>query len=267
MCYFNNNDGTSFMAICDGTSKIREFLTPDCSGSYTTSLNFNVDGCTSPYFVSSFAACSPRWPPPPQPPTLCFSASESVALESGVVKLLPEVVVGDRVLAADATGTIVFADVVAVPHPPNSRRTQFIQVVTTSGKDLKLTAAHLLPAGPCDEVKACSASLQLVPASSVCAGMCVLTVDGVEEVAATRLIVGEGVYSLVTSEEMVVVSGVVASPFAVNHAVATAFYNMHRLFFRAFAPFGVSRARALGSTALCAAVDALAALTLGHSAA
>ena len=43
----------------------------------------------------------------------------------------------------------------------------------------------------------------------------------------------EGVYTIVTdkSDDLVVVNGIVASPFAVNHAVANAVYNVHRVFY------------------------------------
>ncbi len=42
---------------------------------------------------------------------------------------------------------------------------------------------------------------------------------------------GEGLYTVVTENmiDLVVVNGVVASPFAVNHAVGNAFYAIHRL--------------------------------------
>ena len=43
----------------------------------------------------------------------------------------------------------------------------------------------------------------------------------------------DGVYTIVTdkADDLVVVNGIVASPFAVNHAVANAVYNVHRVLY------------------------------------
>ena len=43
----------------------------------------------------------------------------------------------------------------------------------------------------------------------------------------------EGVYTIVTdkADDLVIVNGIVASPFAVNHAVANAVYNVHRVLY------------------------------------
>ena len=42
---------------------------------------------------------------------------------------------------------------------------------------------------------------------------------------------GEGVYTIVTKEEFVVVNGIVASPFGANHMMANLFYNVHRFMY------------------------------------
>ena len=39
---------------------------------------------------------------------------------------------------------------------------------------------------------------------------------------------GVGVYTIVTKQEYVVVNGIIASPFGVNHMMANLYYNMHR---------------------------------------
>jgi len=45
---------------------------------------------------------------------------------------------------------------------------------------------------------------------------------------------GQGIYTIVTGEEYVVVNGIVASPFAVSHYVPNAYYNFHRLAYKTF---------------------------------
>jgi hypothetical protein len=42
---------------------------------------------------------------------------------------------------------------------------------------------------------------------------------------------GEGVYTIVTTEEFIVVNGIVASPFALNHHTAHGFYNVFRILY------------------------------------
>jgi len=143
----------------------------------------------------------------------CFAGSES------------EVAVGDKVLAANAQGDMSFSEVVAVPHGRNRENALFTRIATASQRDIKMTPDHLVLAAPdC-------ASFSLVVASAVQAGDCLRTVDGAEKMVSVSVVEGQGVYSLVTKEEFVVVNGVVASPFAGNHAAAHAFYNIHRVLY------------------------------------
>jgi len=153
----------------------------------------------------------------------CFAGSETAELESGETVLLSEVKVGDRVMASDMDGKIVFSEVVAVPHAPNTVTTQFVHL-HTEARDVKLTADHLIMSGSC----AAGAPMGLVTASEVEVGACVKTVQGLERVVAVDAAVSKGVYTFVTKESLIVVNGFVASPFATNHAVADAYYNIHR---------------------------------------
>jgi hypothetical protein len=105
----------------------------------------------------------------------------------------------------------------------------------------------LILAGACS-----SEQLPLVRAASVQTGACVQTVNGQEVVVSNDVVQGEGLYTVVTENkaDLVVVNGVVASPFAVNHAVGNAVYAVHRLTY-AVAP-------ALMASAAFKAVDAVA---------
>jgi hypothetical protein len=154
----------------------------------------------------------------------CFAGSETVTMESGEVKAISEVARGDRVLAADANGNTKFSTVVAVPHAANNDAAVFTHITAASGADIKMTEDHLLMVSP-----ACSGSAELMAASSVEAGMCVMTTKAMEKVASVESVNGNGLYTIVTEEEMVVVNGFVASPFATNHAAANAFYNVVRM--------------------------------------
>ena len=177
----------------------------------------------------------------------CFAASERVALESGATKAMSEVAVGDRILTVNAkTGAQVYSAVVAVPHGKNAVKATFAVVTTASGRDLKVTANHMLPAGACD---AAAASLPLAAAATVAVGDCVQTVSGREQVVSVRTVEGEGIYTAVAMEELLVVNGIVATPFGgVNPALAHLFYDLHRLFFAVAGTAALAAQRTADST-------------------
>ena len=165
----------------------------------------------------------------------CFAGSEQVTLESGDVKAMAEVRVGDRVLSVNAKGEAVYSDVVSVPHAPNSHATTFAQIGTESGRDLKMTMNHVLPAGSC-----AAAVLPYVSAARVAVGDCVQTVSGREQVVSVGKVEGKGVYTIVAMEELIVVNGIVATPFGgVNPTLANCYYNLHRVWY-AYAALALS---------------------------
>ena len=154
----------------------------------------------------------------------CFARSETLSLESGEVRAISDIRVGDRVLSADAAGRTSYSDVVFVPHRANSDGALFTHITTASGRDIKMTPSHIILAGPCHSF----ASLPLTYASSVSVGDCVMTVSGEDMVSTVETVEGKGLYTVVTKEEYVVVNGIIASPFAVNHMLANLYYNIHR---------------------------------------
>lgn len=145
-------------------------------------------------------------------------------LESGVYKTLRDVEVGDMVQIASVTGELDgFSPVVSKPHGDNQISAKFVQLMTESKRAVKVTADHLVLGGSCES------SLSLVSAGSVKVGQCLQTIAGPEVVTAASLAKESGVFTVVTLKGgLLVVNGVVASPFAVNHLVANAFYNIHR---------------------------------------
>ena len=155
----------------------------------------------------------------------CFAGSETVQMESGDVKSMADVRVGDRVLAADSTGKTVFASVVYLPHGANKEVATFNHISTRDGRDVKVTMNHVIFAG------VCGSTLPLVYASAVSVGDCIVTVSGQEEVVSVAAVKSEGVYTIVTTEEYVVVNGIIASPFGANHMMANMYYNIHRFLF------------------------------------
>ncbi len=158
----------------------------------------------------------------------CFAGSESVTLSNGDIRLISDISVGDVVLAANADGKPVISEVIAVPHGRNEEIAEFRMITLSSGRDVKLTPDHLILTG------VCGSALSLQPAKNVETDMCVRTIDGDEVVVSSLLTYDKGIYTIVTKESYIVVNGVVASPFAGNHAVANAFYNIHRVLYTMF---------------------------------
>ena len=140
-------------------------------------------------------------------------------------KTMEDVRVGDRVLAArkrsDALSIstpvsgsgvesnqshqgnfdYVYADVVYLPHGMNNQESvMYLQIITESGRDLKMTKNHLLPVGNCDTFTQQSTVPSLHAASDIVVGDCVLTVTGQDKVVAIHNIDGKGVYTIITTE-------------------------------------------------------------------
>lgn len=144
-------------------------------------------------------------------------------LESGATVTMADVSVGDRVLIASMDGSAkAYSEVIVKPHGDNAIVAAFTELVTVSGKTLKVTPDHLVLGGSCS-------SAGLVSAGSLQSGDCVQTVSGSERVVSVRVSEEAGIHTVVTKESgLLVVNGVVASPFASNHMVGDAFYQLHR---------------------------------------
>lgn len=156
----------------------------------------------------------------------CFAESETLTLSSGDSVSIADVTIGDIVLAFSPTNqSLIWSPVIAIPHKHNNVQAMFQHIVTESGYDIKLTADHLILAGsgPCDG----SAAMSLLRAAEINVGSCVQTVDGQTTVTSNALVPGKGVYTVVTENaDYIVVNGIVASPFAINHAAAATFYRI-----------------------------------------
>ena len=209
---------------------VNVFNATQCTGT-STPITYEMESCTT-YEDSPAVFSSSRYPVSPFFATEdsggqkgCFAGSETLHLESGEVRFISDIGVGDRVLAADASGRMTYSDVVFVPHKANNDDALFTLITTASGRDIKMTPSHIILAGPCHS----SGPLPLLYASSVNVGDCIMTVSGNDMVSTVETVQGKGLYTIVTKEEYVVVNGIIASPFAANHMLANLYYNVHRL--------------------------------------
>lgn len=157
----------------------------------------------------------------------CFAAGETLQLESGDLINIEDAQVGDRILTASSStsGQVSYAPIVSIPHSKNDILASLVRLGTLSGKSISMVQDHLLFAGTC------GSELTLQLAGGVKEGDCVRTVQGEDEVVSVERHLGRGVYTVVTTEEYVVVSGVVASPFAITHTPCHLFYHIHRFLY------------------------------------
>ena len=194
-------------------------------------MSYQINMATTPTNTNNNGGGSVAASPTSSSSASCFASTEQVTLESGLFKAISEVQVGDRVLTVTTQGEQVYSDVVYLPHGRNEERTTFAQISTESGRDLKMTMNHYLPAGAC-----ALSTLPMVTASQVTAGDCVQTVTGREQVVSVSKVEGKGIYTIIAMEELIVVNGIVATPYGgINPTLVNIYYNLHRLAYTAFA--------------------------------
>jgi hypothetical protein len=132
---------------CSGTSEVSNVVMGPCQ----KAIDFNVVFSSSTYKATSSSKSSA------DQLKACFAGFETLSLESGEVRAISDVRVGDRVLSADASGRTSYSDVVFVPHRSNGDDALFTHITTASDRDIKMTPSHIILAGPCHS----SASLPL----------------------------------------------------------------------------------------------------------
>jgi len=74
----------------------------------------------------------------------CFSGNDTVQLETGGTTSLADVRLGDRVLAVDEQGTLVYDEIIAFLHRDHAQQVIFYELRTDDGQRLTVTADHLV---------------------------------------------------------------------------------------------------------------------------
>lgn len=158
----------------------------------------------------------------------CFASTETVELKNGQIKALSDVELGDSILTASLDGkNTQFSEVVAMPHGAglNDVKATFVHIQTSSGRGIKMTLDHLVLAKTASE-----STFHLVQAGTLVVGQYIATIDTEKIITSIDLMVQKGISTVVTSTGgLIVVNGIIASPFAVNHDLADSFYNIHRV--------------------------------------
>ncbi|XP_029002595.1 sonic hedgehog protein [Betta splendens] len=150
----------------------------------------------------------------------CFPGSSTVTLQDGTEKAVKDLQTGDKVLAADGFGNMIYTDFIMFIDQDSATRRIFYVIETESGQKITLTAAHLLFVGR-DNVTEREQSMSAIFASQVQPGQTVFVFhaerSGLKPVTVKRIYTQEreGSYAPVTVQGTVVVDRVLASCYAV----------------------------------------------------
>lgn len=234
VCNRIRRGSTSMMYKCvDGLIEQSFYAGPDCNGRPSTVYTPSIceqqgPNASTTYMSRGCQGASQGWSPKPLNFSMiaCFAAAELITLEGGSTLPISAIKIGDRVLASNSVGVTIFSDVIAIPHAHNDIVGDFVEIITVTGRSLRITPEHVMVAGACDVIS--SRRLSLILAGTVTIGSCLLTVEGFESVTSVSILKSVGIYTIVTMDEYLVVNGFVASPFAVSHSTGNAFYNLYR---------------------------------------
>jgi hypothetical protein len=158
----------------------------------------------------------------------CFSGDSTIYLEGNITKQMKNAAIGDKILSYSMReNKFVYSPIVAIPHDTNNIISKFVQIQTSSGNKLKLTPDHFIPI-----MKSTDISFNLITAKDISLGDTIITVDGKETVTAVSDFDCEGIYTVVTLEEFIVVNNIVASPYALFHYLGHVYYSIHKFLYK-----------------------------------
>ncbi|KAJ8012047.1 hypothetical protein DPEC_G00064630 [Dallia pectoralis] len=155
----------------------------------------------------------------------CFPGSASVLLEDGQTKLVKDLELGDRVLAADQQGNTVYSDfLMFIDRDPTIQREFYVIETLKPSRKLRLTPAHLVFVTGNNT----DGEMTAVFASNIQPGQQVFVLDETRDrltaVAVGRIYVEEyeGSYAPVTAQGTIIVDRVLSSCYAVvaDHTLA-----------------------------------------------
>lgn len=160
----------------------------------------------------------------------CFSSLETIQMENGNKVSISSVHVGDSILSSNAMGVLSYAPVVAVPHLQNDILTDFLHLIAENGASIQLTPDHRVVVSDCDSYN--NLDVRTIKASEVIVNTtCLLTLTGTSRITTIESVQNKGIYTLVTTEEFIIVSDFTVSPYAINHAVVHAYYTPIRFIY------------------------------------
>lgn len=75
----------------------------------------------------------------------CFALDSTVQTESGEIRRLSQLKVGEKILSVNSDGETVFSEVIMFLDRDIKQTREFVQIKTSGGSSVRTTPAHLLP--------------------------------------------------------------------------------------------------------------------------
>lgn len=75
----------------------------------------------------------------------CFASDSTVQTETGEIRRLSQLKVGERILSVNSNGETVFSEVIMFLDRDINQTREFVQIKTSGGATIRTTPAHLLP--------------------------------------------------------------------------------------------------------------------------
>jgi hypothetical protein len=154
----------------------------------------------------------------------CFSKDSLLKLENGSSIKIEDAKIGDKILSYSLNkNSFIYSPIVAIPHEKNSIESDFIEIKTLSGKNIKMTSDHLIPV-----LKNKNNKFETIYAKNIDIDDIIITIDGNDKVTSKEVIKEEGIYTVITLEEYIVVDNIVVSPYAIFHLLGNIYYCLHK---------------------------------------
>jgi len=157
----------------------------------------------------------------------CFSKDTLLQLENGNTIKITDAKLGNKILSYSLKeNKLKYSPIIAIPHEENNILSQFVEIKTFSGKNIKMTDFHLIPL-----LKNNKRSFELSKAIDIEINDIIITVDGNEIVTSKEIISENGIYTVVTNEDYIVANNIIASPFAISHLLPSFYYQIHKIIY------------------------------------
>lgn len=75
----------------------------------------------------------------------CFASDSTVQTETGEIRRLSQLRIGEKILSVNSNGETVFSEVIMFLDRDVNQTREFVQIKTSSGATIRTTPAHLLP--------------------------------------------------------------------------------------------------------------------------
>jgi len=159
----------------------------------------------------------------PKKPAMCFSKDTLLQMEDGSFIKICDAEIGQCVLSYSSNNGLTYSPIVSIPHERNEIYAEFVNIVTETRKNVKMTKCHLIP------VSKANGPYELIAADKIDINDTIMTVDGEEKVVSKESCFDSGIYTVVTKADYIVTNNIIASPFAIFHMLPSMYYQIHKV--------------------------------------